>query len=468
MVVHVLVTGATGYIGGRLVPRLLEAGHKVRVLVRDATRVQGRPWAADVEVVEGDAVAGTGLDRACKGVDAAYYLIHAMGAGKGFEERDRAAASNFVAAADAADVSHIIYLGGLLPAAPSEHLASRAEVGRILREAGHTTEFRAGPIIGSGSASFEMTRYLTERLPVMVTPKWVDNLVQPIGVTDVLAYLQAALDVAPQGVVEIGADALSFREMMKQYAEVRGLKRRIFATPVLAPTLAGRWVQFITPIPNRIAIPLIRGIVTPVTADTEAARRLFPAITPIDYRSAVARAIERETLSDVETRWSGAQPDEGYVIEDWENLKQEIRTVETTKSAEDVWALVEGLGGRRGWLTWRWAWRLRGGIDRAIGGPGLRRGRRHPERLLVGEAVDWWRVEAIEPGRLLRLRAEMKVPGKAWLQFEVNALPDGGSRLVQTALFEPKGLAGLLYWDVLYPAHRVIFRDLARAIVRQA
>ncbi len=461
---RVLVTGATGYVGGRLVPRLLEAGHQVRAMVRDPARLDGFPWRDQIDVITGDVDDPASLAGCADGMDAAYYLVHGMTEHKDFRARDAAAAEAFAQAAKG--VGHIVYLGGLQPQGePSDHLASRAEVGAALAKHAPVTEFRAGPVIGSGSASFEMTRYLTERLPVMVVPRWVDNAIQPVAIRDVLAYLMAALDAGPQGIVDIGADVRSFRDMMQGYAEVRGLRRRIIKVPVLTPTLAARWVQFITPLSNRIAVPLLAGIVHPVVADTTKAKQAFPGINPIAYEEAVRLAIERERLDDVETRWT-RQEDPGYRLTDWENMKREERTVDLDAPPADVHAYLCRLGGDEGWLAWNWAWRLRGALDRMVGGPGLRRGRRNRKTLRVGDAVDFWRVEALEPGRLLRLRAEMKVPGKAWLQFTCEPHASG-TRLTQTAVFEPRGLAGVAYWNVLYPAHRLIFRDMVRALQRR-
>jgi uncharacterized protein YbjT (DUF2867 family)/uncharacterized protein YndB with AHSA1/START domain len=468
---EILVTGATGYIGGRLIPRLLEAGHRVRVLVRDPGRIRGRPWAEEVEVFAGDLLEPGTLPAALRGADAAYYLVHSMYAGKDFAARDLRAARNFAGAARG--VGHVIYLGGLLPAGDdvSEHLRSRAEVGAALRAALPVTELRAGPIIGSGSASFEMIRYLTERLPAMIAPRWILNEVQPIAIRDVLAYLVRALDTGPQGVVEIGADRLSFRETMRVYAAVRGLRRTIVPLPVLAPWLAARWVGLVTPIPNRLAVPLVEGVVHPVVADTRRARALWPDVDPIPYRRAVELALERIGQGEVPTRWSSALGAEEvpYEVSDWEGVIREVRTVHVRAGPERVFRVLSALGGGTGWLVWDWAWRARGLLDRLVGGPGLRRGRRDPAELLPGEAVDFWRVEAVEPPRLLRLRAEMKVPGAAWLEWTVEPEPGGGgSRLVQTATFAPRGLAGALYWYGLYPVHRPIFSDMVRAVARRA
>ena len=465
---RILVTGATGYIGGRLVPRLLELGHRVRVLVRDRGRIAGRPWAERVEVVTGDALKPETLAPALREVDAAYYLIHSMIDAADFEQTDRQAAEHFAAAAH--DVSRIVYLGGLLPAGGgvSKHLRSRAEVGSILRERLPTTEFRAGPIVGSGSASFEMIRYLTERIPVMIVPRWTLNEVQPIGVDDMLEYLIQALDRPPLGVVDVGADRHRFKAMMGIYAEVRGYRRVMIPVPVLAPGLAARWVGLVTPITNRLAVPLVRGMVRPLLADTTVARREFPAIRPMPYRQAVERALTDTLHGEVETRWSGALGTATtYEVEDWEGTIREVRTVMTRAPQERVFRTFASVGGDRGWLFWNWAWRVRGFIDRMIGGPGLRRGRRDPDELLPGEALDFWRVESVEFPRSLRLRAEMKVPGTARLQWE--ALNEGaGTRLVQTALFAPRGLPGILYWYALLPIHHYMFTGLIKALAREA
>lgn len=466
---EVLVTGATGYIGGRLVPRLLQAGHAVRVLVRDPRRVEGRAWAGAVRVLRGDLRDAASLAGAFDGVDAAYYLVHSMYEGAGFEEADRRAAENFAAAAAGAKVPHTVYLGGLLPGErASAHLASRAEVGGILRAALPATEFRAGPIIGSGSAAFEMVRYLTERLPAMVAPRWILNEVQPVAVRDVLSYLVLALARGPSGVVEVGADRLPFRRMMEVYAEVRRLRRLIVPVPVLAPALASRWVGLVTPIPNTLARPLVEGVVSPVVADTRAAGALFPEVRPMPYRHAVELALERTHDQEVETRWSGALgAGASFELTDWEGMLREERTLYVDASPEAVYRAFSGLGGGRGWLVWDWAWRLRGAMDRAVGGPGLRRGRRDPDELLPGEALDFWRVEKAEPPSLLRLRAEMRVPGRAWLEW--RTIPEAtGTRLVQTALFSPRGLTGLLYWYGSFPAHKVIFTGMVREVARVA
>ncbi|MDX1646311.1 MAG: DUF2867 domain-containing protein [Longimicrobiales bacterium] len=469
----VLVTGATGYVGGRLLGRLLEQDRDIRVLVRDKERAQAREWAGRVEIVEGDLLDRSSLGRALKDVDAAYYLVHSMCGGDDFASVDRRAARNFVA--EGQHLRQVIYLGGITPSdtpdrSRSEHLHSRYQVGEILRQGLPTTELRAGPVIGSGSASFEMVRYLTERLPAMVAPKWILNEVQPIAVRDALSYLTAALGRQDTlGVVDIGSERLTFKEMMERYAQVRGLPRVILPVPVLAPRLAALWVGLVTPIPNCLAVPLVEGVVQPVVADTSRARELFPEIDPISYREAVSGALARTEAGEVLTRWSvsGGPPDPDVELVDEEGVIREVRTRGVDAAPRHVFRAFSRLGGDRGWRTWEWAWEVRGAIDQLFGGPGLRRGRRDPEILYPGEALDFWRVEEYQPDSLLRLRAEMKVPGKAWLQFE--AIPEGdGTRLVQTAFFAPTGFLGWLYWYGIYPVHALIFSDMIEAVARDA
>jgi uncharacterized protein YbjT (DUF2867 family) len=465
---RILVTGATGYIGGRLIPRLLERGHQVRVLVRDRERIRGRPWAGHVDVFCGDILRPESLAGLCDDMDRAYYLIHSMTAGPDFARFDLRAAENFLGAAGP-DLA-TIYLGGLLPTARrmSSHLQSRAEVGSLLRAELPTTEIRAGPIVGSGSASFEMVRYLTERHPVMAVPPCVRNQVQPIALRDVLSYLLAALQVRGAGIVEVGGDRLSFADMMTVYARVRGLPRRLVMLPIMTPRMVAAWAGLVTPIPHRIAGPLLQGMIQPVVADTRWAEACFPDIRPLAYQRAVELALERIQEGRVETRWTGALGSGATrELTDREGMMSEVRSDRIAASPDRVHDVVTRLGGDHGWLVWDRVWWLRGLIDRILGGPGLRRGRRHPHQLFAGEALDFWRVERIERPRLLRLRAEMKVPGRAWLQWET--LPEGdGARLVQTALFRPTGLAGFLYWYALYPIHAAMFSRLIAAVARRA
>lgn len=458
------MTGATGYVGGRLVPRLLAAGWDVHVLVRDAGRLAQRPWSDDVTVHVGDLMAPETLEQ-LPTFAVAYYLVHGMTGNKDFEDRDAVAARNFAAVRRA----HTVYLGGLQPVGEAaSHLRSRAEVGAILAEQGPCTEFRAGPVIGSGSASFEMVRYLTERLPVMVTPRWVGNRIRPVAIRDVLAYLVAAADKRPVGILDVGADVVRFADLMQAYAQARGLRRRaLLPTPVLAPKLAARWVQFVTPVPNTLAIPIIEGMREDLVGDPAEARRLFADIEPTPLAEALRLAVGRTDADDVETRWGGAAPSATYQVVDEENLVQEIRTAYADAAPEAVFVVLLRMGGENGWPAMDWAWRLRGAMDRAVGGPGLRRGRRSRSTLRPGDELDFWRVEAVEAPTRLRLRAEMKLPGTAWLEFTIEPLGDG-SRITQTASFEPRGLPGLLYWKSLYPVHRVLFRRMVRNIARAA
>lgn len=475
----ILVTGSTGYVGGRLVPRLLDAGHDVRVLVRSPDKLRRIPWASEVDIREGDVLDRESLSDPLEGVDSAYYLIHGMDEGREYADRDRQGAQNFVDAAG--PDTRIVYLGGIQPQTDdpesiSTHLRSRIEVGRILRSTGNAVEFRAGPVIGSGSASFEMVRYLTERLPVMVAPRWVSTEVSPVGIRDVLAYLvavQDADDLPP--VMDIGGDRLTFREMMLGYADVRGLSRTIMPLPVLAPALAARWVGLVTPIHNRLAVPLVKGMTLPIVADTTAAERHFPDIQPMSYHRAVELALQRTEEGHVETRWTTAQGGHKKVeLTDERGLFIETRRRETSATPDDVFRIVSGLGGDRGWIAWDALWSLRGLIDKLFGGPGLRRGRRDPDELREGETVDFWRVEVVEPGRRLRLRAEMRVPGKAWLEWNIEQGDEGddggrGQTVVeQRALFEPHGLPGFLYWYSIYPMHGFIFSSMIDGIVARA
>ncbi|HYH45454.1 MAG TPA: SDR family oxidoreductase, partial [Thermoanaerobaculia bacterium] len=475
----VLVTGSTGYIGGRLVPLLLERGYRVRCLVRDPVRLEGRPWHDAVEIVAGDVLRPDSLAAALQGVRAAYYLVHSLAGGSDFHQRDLTAAGNFSAAARAAGVERILYLGGLAADSPSlsEHLRSRQQTGDALRSAGvPVTELRAGVIVGSGSLSFEMIRYLTERVPVMICPRWVYTRTQPIGIREVLEYLAAALEVpASSGrILEIGgAEVVTYGEMMTIYAEVRGLRRWMVPVPVLTPRLSSYWVNLVTPIPGVIARPLIEGLRNENVVQDPSARQLFPGIEPVGYRAAVERALARLQAGNVETIWSDALiTSQGDVVPltltVQEGMVRELRQRIVPASPAEVYKVFTGLGGRRGWLALNWAWEIRGLLDKLLGGVGLRRGRRDPDEVRVGDALDFWRVEAVDAGQLLRLRAEMKVPGKAWLQFQVTPRDDGQALLAQTAFFAPKGLFGWLYWYALYPFHGFIFSGLIDQIARRA
>ena len=469
----ILLTGATGYIGGRLVPRLLEAGYSVRCLARDPARLEGRPWRSQVEVAAGDCLRADTLPAAMSGVDVAFYLVHSMAGGRDFEQRDLLAARNFAAAARTAGVSRILYVGGLGDPDTdlSEHLRSRQETGGVLRETGvPVTEFRAAVIVGSGSLSFEIIRYLTERLPVMICPRWLYTRAQPIAIRNVLDYLVAALEApASTGqIIEIGgANVMTYGDMLRGYARARGLKRWLLPVPVLTPRLSSYWLHLVTPVPATIARPLIQGLRNDVVVRSDTARQLFPQIQPLDYDTAVRLALANLDSGRVETAWSDAvassQGDTVPVsLSTQEGIIRERRQLRVRASAEAVYRAFSRLGGATGWLCMDWAWRARGFLDRLVGGVGLRRGRRDPQEARVGDALDFWRVEAVEPGRLLRLRAEMKVPGRAWLEFRVEPIDALSSLLSQTAFFAPRGLTGLLYWYLLYPIHAAIFSGLAK------
>lgn len=477
---RILVTGATGYIGGRLVPRLLEAGYRVRLLVRGGSkRLAGRPWQDDVEIVEGDVLQPDTLSAALADVDAAYYLIHSMG-GKQFRQRDHEAACNFSEAAAAAGVQQIIYLGGLggKDQELSEHLKSRQETGEALRTGGvPVTEFRAGMVVGSGSLSFEMLRSLVERIPVMICPRWAFNLTQPIAIRDVLSYLLAALETpASKGrVIEIGGPTvLTYADMLRRYAKIRNLPRLIIRVPVLSPFLSSYWVHWMTPVPVTIARPLIEGLRNDLVVTEDGAQEIFPAIKPIAYETAVALAAKRVDADDIETVWSDARASSRgdlppvYLSQE-QGMLFERRERLVDAPQETVFQVFSGIGGRRGWPSYNWLWTIRGLLDRAVGGPGMRRGRRHPNELRVGDALDFWRVEAVDPNELILLHAEMKLPGHGWLRF--RAAPDeesGKTKLVQTALFDPHGLLGLLYWYSVYPFHGFVFSSMIDGLCNQA
>ena len=479
---RVLVTGATGYIGGRLVPRLLAAGHRVRCLVRTPSRLAGRPFSdhPELEVVAGDALDPSSLERALSGMEAAYYLIHSLAGGEsGFAERDHAAATAFGEAAVRAGVRQVIYLGGLGEARDrlSPHLSSRQETGRALRATGApVTEFRAAVIVGSGSLSFEMIRALVERLPVMICPRWVATRCQPIAIRDVLAYLVRALgrDDAIGRVFEIGGpDVLTYGDMMRGYAGLRGLRRVLLPVPWLTPRLSSYWVDLVTPVPAAFARTLVEGMRNEVVVKDDTARTTFDVPTT-PYLAAVSLALEHVEAGNVETDWTGAFPagprDGEVSLEESEGRFFERRSRLVAAPADVVFATFAGIGGRRGWYGSDFLWRARGWLDRLSGGVGMRRGRRHPDTLRPGDALDFWRVESVEAGHALRLRAEMRVPGRAWLVFEADpdAADAGRAHLRQTAVFEPRGLFGFLYWWALYPVHQVVFARLLKEIARHA
>ncbi|MCC5949490.1 MAG: SDR family oxidoreductase [Nitriliruptoraceae bacterium] len=524
---RVVVTGSTGYIGGRLVPVLLERGHEVVCGARTPAKLDARPWRGDVEVAAIDVTDPDSLRCAFDGADAVYHLVHAMDGEGDFAQRDREAAANVRDAAAAGGVSRIVYLGGLGhedgPRPLSEHLRSRQEVGRVLADGPvAVTELRAAIIIGSGSASFEMLRSLVEVLPIMTTPKWVSTRCQPIAVRDVLTYLAGVLEVeeAASEVLEIGGpDVMTYAELMQTYAHVAGLRKRvILPVPVLSPGLSSLWIGLVTPLPTGLARPLVDSLVNEVIVRDARIDELLPKPT-IPFTEAVRLALQRIQDLDVATTWASAggrlpmggvvtgpvpQPGEGPTEQgrartvegqlrdpglgptrrpvdrsgpersqpddpDWAGgtVFEDERRVRAAASPEALFQAVCGIGGQTGYHSARWLWELRGLLDKLVGGIGLRRGRRHPSELSVGEVIDFWRVEALERPSLLRLRAEMKVPGEAWLEFRIDEF-EGGSRLIQRARFHPRGLWGRMYWGVLVPFHGLIFPIMARRLARAA
>jgi uncharacterized protein YbjT (DUF2867 family) len=474
-----LVTGATGYIGGRLIRELLSHGYRVRILARNPERLKDHPWIDRVEVVSGDAHEVTALDEALEGIDVAYYLLHALMSKDDFEQEEKDIAEKFGAAAKTANIQRIVYLGGIIAQNEllSPHLQSRADTGTILKSFGvPTIELRAGIVIGSGSASFEMLRYLTERLPVMTTPRWVETKIQPIAVRDVLRYLvgAAAIDSSVSGDFDIGGpEVFSYREMMMKYAEAAGLRKRIIIpVPVLTPKLSSGWVGLVTPVPITLARRLVESLKNEVVVRDDSIRKLIPdskaGLTP--FKQAVELALTRIKEANVETRWTNASvpgtPSDPLPTDpDWAGgtLYTDVRTLHSEDPIQTVWKRVEAIGGRNGYSTATWAWELRGLMDRFFGGVGLRRGRRDDNTLIEGEALDFWRVEAINRPELLRLRAEMRIPGLAWLEFALEQDATGtGTVITQRALFAPKGLLGHAYWWSVWPMHGLVFPSMVK------
>ena len=469
----ILLTGATGYVGGRLLKALEAQGRRVRCLARRPEFLQPRV-AEFTQVAGGDVLDPPSLASAMEGVETAYYLVHSMASGGAFEDEDRRAAGNFAEAARRAGVRRIIYLGGL-GGGPhlSPHLASRQEVGRILRESGvPTIEFRASIIIGSGSLSFEMIRALVDRLPVMITPRWVRIMAQPIAIEDVVAYLVAALDVQVDGaiVLEIGgADRVSYQKIMLEYARRRGLRRLMIPVPVLTARLSSLWLGLVTPVYAGVGRKLVDSILNETLVTDDLAMRMF-AVRPRGIGAAIERALLNEDRELAETRWSDPLSSRSAARE-WGGVRFGSRLVDSRSASvacppSKAFKVISRIGGATGWYYADWLWRVRGFLDLLIGGAGLRRGRRAPDSLLPGDTVDCWRVEALEPDHLLRLFSEMRLPGRAWLQFEVVG-DDSGSSITQTAIFDPVGLLGLFYWYALYPLHSLVFAGMLRGIVRQ-
>jgi len=471
----ILLTGASGYVGGRLLKALQTAGYPVRCVARRPEFLAPRVGSA-TEIVKADCLDAASLPLACAGVHTAYYLVHSMGSTGDFAEQDRAAAANFGAAAYAAGVQRIIYLGGLGAAGGqlSTHLRSRHETGEALRASGvPTVELRASIILGSGSLSFELIRALVERLPVMLCPRWVRTPAQPIAIEDVLAYLLAAIELprGQHGIFEIGgAERVSYADIMNEYARQRRLRRVMIPVPFLTPRLSSLWLGLTTPVYARVGRKLIESVENETTVHDKRALQVLP-IRPMGLRQAIQRAIANEDQEYAATRWSDAISSAG-LPPSWGGLRFGTRLVDSRVARVPVppavaFAAIQRIGGRHGWFYGNWLWRLRGFIDLLFGGVGMRRGRRHPQELAVGDTVDFWRVESYEPGRRLRLAAEMKIPGRAWLEFEVE--PDGdGTTIRQTAVFDPVGLLGLLYWYAVYPLHARVFAGMLRGAASDA
>ena len=478
-----LVTGASGYVGGRLVRTLLENDYRVRVLVRDKYKIVGQPWASQVEICEGNADNPKDLEQALAGVHTVYYLLHSINLGKTFDDIEATMARSFAQASEAAGVAQIVYLGGIANDKNiSKHLASRVSTGKELASTSvPVLELRAGIIIGSGSASFEMLRHLTHRLPIMTTPKWVSNRTHPIAIRDVLYYLKnaAALQTPVGKIYDIGGpEILSYADMMQKFAKLSGLPRRwIIKVPVLTPGLSSLWIGLVTPVPTALARPLVGSLISEVVADP--AKSINGLIPPpkeglLSVETAITLALSKISDHGVETRWSDAsiptapwQKAQGDPEWAGETILRDRREVVTDKSAEAIWKQIEGIGGEHGWFGADFLWFLRGLLDRFVGGVGLRRGRRDQDLLRIGESLDFWRVEELERGHHLKLYAEMVLPGKAWLEFSVEE-KDGKTLVTQEATFSPRGLGGQLYWCAVAPFHIFVFPTMLRNLVKRA
>jgi len=472
---RILLTGATGYVGGRLLPLLIRDGHAVRCLTRrpfDQTNLA----SPLVQVAIGNALDVESLNKALVGIETAYYLIHSMGDKQDFEQTDRRAAENFANACTAQGVQRIIYLGGLGDPSDqlSKHLRSRQEIGDILRSSTATAiEFQASIIIGSGSLSFEMIRALVERLPVMICPKWVRVLAQPIAIEDVLEYLVEALKIPfdQSKIYEIGGpEQVSYGEIMQRYAKQRGLRRFMIPVPFLTPYLSSLWLGFVTPLYSRVGRKLVDSLRNPTLVSNDEAKKDF-SIEPRSLDESIARALIFEDKEFAETRWSDAFS-AGGEEKSWGGVRfgsrlVDSRTRDVETSAAHAFAPIRQIGGETGWYYGNWLWKIRGFLDLLVGGVGVRRGRRHPDQIRVGDTIDFWRVEQFEDNKTLRLAAEMKVPGRAWLEFEVIETPTGCT-VRQTAMFDPVGLFGIVYWYALFPLHEFVFRGMLRNICKAA
>ena len=472
-----LVLGASGYVGGRLVPVLVEAGATVRCLSRSASSLRSMPWAADVEIVEADLEDPATLDTAFSDVDTVVYLVHSLGRDD-FEAVEQRTARHVADACRRAGVRHIIYMSGLGRDDDdlSAHLRSRHAVGTTLADGpAAVTELRAAVVLGAGSASFEMLRSLVEVLPAMIAPAWVTRtLVQPIAITDVLRYIQAALDSGPtehHRIVEIGGpDQLTYRDLITAYAEIAGLRRRfIIPVPFVSPTFSTHWVNLVTPLPRGLAASLIDSLRNDVVVTDDSARTLSDH-TCKSVRAAIKSSLSRVQDLDIPTRWSGiSDHDDAATPKPWDpdwsggTAYEDARSTDVDAEPANVQRIVRGIGGERGWFGFGPLWAIRGFLDKLVGGAGLRRGRRHPDDITVGEALDFWRVVAVDDD-LFRLHAEMRLPGDAWLEWSTEPLDGGRTRLTQRARFVPRGIMGRAYWWAMWPFHVAIFPIMARRI----
>jgi uncharacterized protein YbjT (DUF2867 family) len=470
-------------VGGRLVRSLLSDGKRVRVLVRDAKKIQGQSWSSEVEIIEGNASNPADLDRALAGVHTAYYLLHSINVATDFGDIESAMAKGFAEAAERAEIAQIVYLGGIAnDENRSRHLTSRMNTGAQLATGKvPVLELRAGIIIGSGSASFEMLRHLTHRLPIMTTPKWVSNRTQPVAIRDVLHYLRSAANLKQpvNGVFDIGGpEVVTYAEMMQKFASISGLPRRIIIqVPVLTPKLSSLWIGLVTPVPTSLARPLVESLISEVVADPQ---KSIDAVIPkpeeglLTVTTAIELALTITENNRVDTRWSDAS----FPTAPWQKAQsdpewageltlKDHREITTEVPLSFIWREIESIGGEHGWFGSDWLWYLRGLIDRMVGGVGLRRGRRDPQYLRIGDSLDFWRVEDLEKEKKLRLYAEMILPGKAWLEFNIRE--EGGKTVVtQDALFAPRGLGGQIYWYLVSPFHFFIFPTMLRNIVKAA
>jgi uncharacterized protein YbjT (DUF2867 family) len=466
----ILVTGANGYIGGCLVPRLLDKGYRVRCLTRNPALLENRSWYAQVEILQGDIIANETVDKALEGVTASYYLIHNMASGYQYPERDFISATNFGSSAGKSGLQHIIYLGGLADstAEVSRHMRSRLQTGDVLRKCGvPVTEFQASMIIGAGSISFEMIRFLTEQIPILIGPRWFQNYAQPIAIENVLDYLLAALETpgCKNRVFEIGGkDIITYAEAMLIYARLRGLKRRMVILPITPLKLMAFGVDKLTPVRANIARPLIDGMRSNSIVRNDAASQVFPQIKPIDYQMAISTALSKYSPANIELVWENRA--DSVKITKHAGFLIDSRHVCVDASPECIFDVLTNLGGKSGWLYLNSLWQLRGLLDRLIGGPGMRG--RQASKLKEGETVDFYCVEALNPGRLFRLQAEVRAPGTGWMEWRVKPQAGGNSALSQIAYFAPKGVFGFLYWYILFPVHGLVLAGLIKGIAYRA